>query len=186
MEIKGLAVAIFEPFIMERFGREGYAGWLEALGTESREILGQRIDQGRWYPLRIAYSHPTEFLCRLFYDGDPRGAWELGRYSADHAFNWFFRSIIKLTTVQNFIMRATNFLTHYYHPVTMELVSTGRGRLVYRITEFSECDQYVESRIAGWNQRTLEIHNCREVKVELTAAISRGDPYTELTLTWVE
>lgn len=186
MEVKGLAIAIFEPFITEKFGPEGYQRWLAALDHDSRDILGRKIDNGRWYPLRAAYSRPTEVLCRLFYDGDPRGAWELGRFSADHAFNWFFKSIIKLTTVQNFIMRATNFLTHYYHPVSMEVVSAEEGRLVYRITQFPESDPYVEHRIAGWNQRTLEIHNCRQVKVDLSAAISRGDPYTELSLTWAE
>ncbi len=186
MEIKGLAIAIFEPFLTERFGREGFQRWLQALEPESQAIFEKPIDNGLWYPLKAAYSRPTEILCRVFYDGDPRGAWDLGRYSADHAFNWFFKSIIKLTTVQNFIMRATNFLTHYYHPVAMEIVSIEKGRLVYRITQFPESNIYVEHRIAGWNQRTLEIHGCREVKVELSAAISRGDPYTELSITWIE
>lgn len=181
-----MAIAVFEPFITERFGKEGYRRWLEELDPESRKILGQPIDSGGWYPLKAAYSRPTEVLCRLFYDGDPRGAWELGRYSADHAFNWFFKSIIKLTTVQNFIIRGTSFLSTYYYPVSLKVISAEGRRLVYRITEFSEPDVYVENRIAGWNQRALEIHNCKEVAVALTKSLARGDPYTELDITWQE
>lgn len=186
MEIKGMAIAIFEPYITERFGHEGYRRWMEDLGPESRKILGQPIDNGRWYPLKAAYSGPTEIMCRLFYGGDTRGAWELGRYSADHAFNLFFKSIIKLTTVKNFIVRGTMFLSTYYHPVSLEVVSTEDRRLVYRITEFPESDQYVENRIAGWNQRTLEIHGCIDVRVLIAKSLAGGDPFTELDITWKE
>jgi len=186
VEAKGIAIITFAPFIKEKFGQNGYVEWLEALGPGSRAILSGQIDSGRWYPMDEACSHPTETLCRVFYGGDPKGAWDLGRYSADHAFNWFFRSVIKLTTVQNFVMRASSFLSSYYHPVSMEMPFASPGRILVHIIDFSESSRYIEHRIAGWTQRALEIHGCTEVRVLIAKSRASGDPYTEMDITWIE
>jgi len=182
MEVKGIALTVFRPFITEKFGETGYQQWLRTLEPESRAFFEAPVGGDSWYPALSAYIRPTDILCQLFYEGDPRGAWEVGRYSAECAFSQAFRSVVKLTTLRDFISRL--HLIAYYRPVTVRSVSTEMGRIVYRITEFTGISERVEHRIAGWNQRALEIHGCREVSVEIPSSLARGDPYTEFVITW--
>jgi hypothetical protein len=42
----------------------------------------------------------------------------------------------------------------------------------------------VEQRIAGWIQRALEIHGCRQPAVNITKSLTKGDPCTELDFSW--
>lgn len=55
---------------------------------------------------------------------------------------------------------------------------------VLRIAGFPEHSVLVESRIAGYMERTVEISGGRDVSMNVTASMSRGDPYAEFAIGW--
>jgi hypothetical protein len=186
MNVKGTALAVLPIFIESKFGKEGLNKWLESLNTEAVALYQEAntIKLNQWYPLKESYLEPTAALCELFYDNDPKGAWEVGRFSADYALKGVYKAFVKMTSVSFFIKRASLLMTTYYQPSTMELKSSTYSQAVLHMTEFPEAHHLIESRIGGWIQRSLEIHGCKEVAVETTKALADDDPHTEFILSW--
>ncbi len=48
MDVKGVAVIIFQPFLTEKYGQAGCGDWLAELTPESRQIFSQPIDPNAW------------------------------------------------------------------------------------------------------------------------------------------
>lgn len=186
MNVKGTALAVLPIFIESKFGQEGLNKWLESLNSEAAALYKNTntIKLNQWYPLKESYLEPTANMCELFYNNDPQGAWEAGRFSADYALKGVYKAFVKMTSVSFFIKRASLLMTTYYQPSKMELRSSTYSQAVLHMTEFPEAHHLIESRIGGWIQRSLEIHGCKEVTVEITRSLTNGDPYTEMLLKW--
>ncbi len=186
MNVKGTALAVLPIFIESKFGKEGIAKWLESLNSKAAELYkdANSVKINQWYPLKDSYLEPTAAMCELFYDNDHKGAWEVGRFSADYALKGVYKAFVKMTSVGFFIKRASLLMTTYYQPSAMELKSSTFNQAVLHMTKFPEAHSLIESRIGGWIQRSLEIHGCKEVTVEITRSLTNGDPYTEMILKW--
>ncbi len=184
MKVKGIAVAIVPDFVRSKFGPEGLAPWLAALPDESRRIFEGHLLVSRWYPMDEAYHRPTEVLCQRFYDGDPRGAWELGRYSADYVLKGVYKAFIKSPVVTVNIGHAGFMLPTYFQPATIEVASLEEQRGVLRITCFEGSTRYSEQRIGGWLERALELAGVKGARVEIAKSLAGGDQYTEYLLAW--
>jgi len=115
MNVKGTALAVLPIFIESKFGQEGLNKWLESLNSEAVALYqdSNTIKVNQWYPLKESYLEPTAALCELFYDNDPKGAWEVGRFSADYALKGVYKAFVKMTSVSFFIMRASLLMTTY-------------------------------------------------------------------------
>ena len=103
MCVRGTAVLALRGFIKERFPSR-YNEWLDSLSPESRRIHRNGIMACSNYLIYDSVTEPTEKICELFYDGDVRGAWEAGMFSAIYAlksyFKIFFRYLITLRPKQ--------------------------------------------------------------------------------------
>ena len=183
MEVKGTAVESIPLFVKEKFG-ERYEEWLNSLPPKSREIMTKPILAAIWYPLEEAFIIPTLKICELFYNGDLRGAWEAGRFSADFALRGIYKVFVKIGSPGFIIDRASAIFSNYYRPSKMEVVERGKNRAVLHITEFGKPHIVVEYRIAGWIERALEISGCKDLKITITKSLTRGDKYTEIVGEW--
>jgi len=186
MDVKGTGIIVLPGFIKQQFGEQGYRQWLEALTPQARQVYEGIIGINDWYPIRATYLEPTEVLCRLFYRDDHKGAWELGRYSAEYALKGVYRAFVKLTSVQFFIRRAGVVLPTYYRPSAIEIAFQGERKTVLRIVQFPEYSPLIEQRIGGWIERSFEIHNCQGIEVKIDKSMARGDSCTEFVVTWEE
>lgn len=184
MKVKGIAIAIMPEFVREKFGPEGLARWLEALPQEAQAIFKGHILVSKWYPAAEAYHLPTEAMCRELYGGDLKGAWELGRYSADYALTGVYKAFVKSPVVTVNVGHAGLMLPTYFQPATIEIVALEERRAVLRITRFEGSTHHIEQRIAGWMERALEIAGAGSARVEIARSLARQDPYTEYLLTW--
>jgi hypothetical protein len=186
MKVKGTALAVLTPFIENNFGKDGLKKWIDSLNSEASALFntanGVKVNQ--WYSLKECYLEPTAVMCELFYKNDPKGAWEIGRFSADYALKGVYKTFVKMTSVSYFIKRASLLITTYYQPSNMEVKSMSVGQAVIHLTEFPEPHRLIEARIAGWIQRALEIHSCKEVRVEINKSLAAGDALTEFLLFW--
>jgi hypothetical protein len=184
MQVKGTAIAVLPKFIEERFGAARLKQWLDGLPERTRAVFSDGVLISDWYPIKETYIDPTAALCELFYNGDSIGAHEIGRYSAEQALRGIYKAFVKLSSVRSFIQRANTVMTTYYKPSAMEVVSVEPNRLVLHMTIFPVPSEHAELRIAGWCQRGLEIHGCRDVTWAIPRSLTKKDPLTELVFTW--
>jgi hypothetical protein len=179
VQVKGTAIVVLQRFVRERFGQDAFKEWLGQLDPETQTVYGGEILASEWYPYKEVCLEPTALMCEMFYNRDSLGAWELGRFSADYGLHGVYKTFLKPDSVQNFIKRCSIILPTYYSPCRMDIVEIGEKRGVVRLVDFAEVNELLEVRIAGWIQRALELHGCQEVRVDITSALSRRQPYTE-------
>ena len=165
MYIKGTAVASIPTFVKKKFG-DRYDEWLNSLSPQSQKIM-KRYLVSKWYPVEYAIIEPTEHICRLFYNGDKRGAWEAGRFSAENALKGIYKFFVKLGSPGFIIKRATNIFSFYYKEARMKVIENEEHRTVVHIYELKPPSQILEARIAGWMERSLEISGCEYVNIQI-------------------
>ncbi|MCP4676238.1 MAG: hypothetical protein GY854_12160, partial [Deltaproteobacteria bacterium] len=77
LEMKGTAVKTQIEYVRVKFGDDGYRNWVEALSEDARAIVDETVLESRWYKGECAVVELRSKICDVFYDGSPRGAWEL-------------------------------------------------------------------------------------------------------------
>ncbi len=147
-------------------------------------MYGGHIMANNWYPFQPIMVEPTSKVCELFYGGNIRGAWVVGRYSADYGLSGIYKIFVKVGSPDFILKRASTILSGYYSPCKLSVTESGPGKAILQITEFPEPSMLVESRIGGWMQRALEIHGCKSPQVKVTRSMTRGEPVTEYDATW--
>jgi hypothetical protein len=183
LEVKGSAVKTTPLFIQKRFpGR--YAEWFGKLPEASRGIFSAPIMDNSWYPLREAFVEPTREMCALFFDKDLRGAWELGRFSADLGLRGLYRLFLRFGQTSYIIGRAGVLLGLYYRPAKVEVAEKARDRTVLHFVEFPDPSALVDHRIAGWIERALELSGAESMHVEVSKSKAMGAKFTVITACW--
>lgn len=184
MEVKGSAVVAIPIFIKDKFGEEGYQRWLAELSPPAREVYGSAVMVSSWYSVKEIFIEPSKKMCELFYQGDAKGAWEAGRFSAEHGLKGLYRIFVKLGSPEFIVSRASHILPMYYRPCEMKLVEHAKGRAVIHIPLFPEPHHLLEVRIAGWMERAIELSGGKEIGVKITKSLAKGDPYSEFLVSW--
>lgn len=184
MDAKGTLLISVQEFVLAYFGGDGYVRWLSALPTQTAEAYRSKIPPSQWFPLNQYLRLPLRSVCDTFFDGDPRGAWECGRYSADLASNRFLRLFVRMASTHLLLKRATDILEMYYKPCRSKLVDFGSGHATLHITEFEDINQDLEYRIAGWMERALEISSGGKAEVKISKSLAGGDKLTEFQTSW--
>jgi hypothetical protein len=183
LEAKGTAIRSTPVFVSQRFPAR-YREWLDAMSEPARQIVSNPILVNQWYPLRDAFVEPTRAMCDLFFDGRLAGAWEAGRFSADLALKGLLKLFVKVGTPSFLMSRTSVLFSLYYRPMEAHLEEGGSRRAVIQVTRFADPHAAVEHRMGGWMQRALEINGCKEVRLEVTRSLARGDALTEFVGTW--
>ncbi len=184
MLVKGAAVNILPKYVQKNFGKEALTQWLNSITPAAREVFDGSISAKDWFPLKEAFIEPTATLCQLFYNWDYKGAWELGRFSADQSLRGIFKLFVKFGSPEVLINRAGVAFSTYYDPSTIKVQLDDQGFPIMRIMEFADIDKLVEMRIGGWIERALEISGCKNVGIKITKSLTKGDSYTEYKISW--
>ena len=184
MQVKGSAISSMPAFIMEKHGQAGLTRWLDSLSPEGKKIYSGKVLANNWYTLKDAMVDPTAKACELFYHRDAKGAWEMGRFSADYGLNGFYKIFVKVGSPEFIIKRGSTIISGYYQPCKLEVVETGPKNVVLHLTQFPELTPLLEARICGWIQRALEINGCKNVMPKVPKSITRGSQFTEFNVTW--
>ncbi len=184
MKVKGSAIQTLPLFVKEKFGDGGHDRWLNALSAEARDIFNKKILPSSWYPLKEMFLEPTRAVCDLFYNGNHKGAWENGRYSAEKSLKGIYKVFIRIGSVHFLIKKASTILPTYYEPSHIDVVDIGDNSTVLHITKFEEADVIIDNRICGWVERAMEISGCKTTDIQITKSLAKGDPVTEIGVKW--
>jgi hypothetical protein len=182
MEVKGTAVLPLKEFVKTRFGTR-YEEWLQALSPESGKIMEWCLT-GQWYPIQPAFIDPTRKICDMFYGGDLKKAWEIGRFSADFALKGFFRIFVRLGSPHFLLSRGMHVFSEYYRPSEIRVAGEFPQKAVIRIVRFDDMHPLIENRIGGWIERAVEISGKKIRRVDIAQSMTKGAPFTEFVVEW--
>jgi hypothetical protein len=184
MEIKGTAVIAIRDFVKVKFP-DDFKKWYDSLPADSKAIFEGAIDSTRWYDVHHAVAKPTAAIARLFYNDDvKKGAWESGRYSAETALKGIYKVFVKVSSPSYLIARASRVFATYYRPCEMKTAKNEGNNLVLHIAGMENPEKLIEFRIGGWIEKALEISGSKDINVEITKSMARGDVITEFTISW--
>jgi hypothetical protein len=183
MEIKGSAVKTIQEYV-EKLHAHRYNEWIESLPEESKEIFTNPIDATSWYPIDTAAIVPTQLISTLIFDSTEKGAWELGRYSAEMALHGIYKVFVRVLNPAYLIQRASRILSTFYRPSKIEVIEQSSKSVILHITEFGAPHVIIENRIGGWIEKALEITRCKDIDIEIPKSMAKGDPMTEYMISW--
>jgi hypothetical protein len=153
--------------------------------VDSKNAFTSEIIATEWYPIDSHFITPTELICKMFYEGDLKGAWDGGRYNAENAINGIYKTFIRKGD-PNFFIGASGqlFLKFMYDPGESKVISNEKNRAVFRATVLPRKHPIIEMRVAGFIECALEHSAAQKISVLIPKSLSRGDEYTEWNMTW--
>jgi hypothetical protein len=183
MRVKGAGVMALDAFVKFKHP-DRYPEWIETLSPPAKEVFTHSILASDFYPMYEILIEPTGKVCDLFYGGDERGAWETGKFSASYALKGVYKIFFKLGSPKFIIDRASRVFNTYYSDGELRVAESSSGRCVLRVVKFPEPYRFIELNIGGWAEGTLELLGCKNVKVEITRSMSKGDAVSEFKAAW--
>jgi len=183
MKVKGSSIMAVPAYVEARHPNR-YQDWIDSLSPESNHIHTHLILATDLYPLYPAMVEPTEKVCELFFNGDCRGAWESGRFSADYALNGIYKFLYRIGSPQFIIERASRVFSSYYPEGELRVTESGENRVVLQIVKFPEPYRVLDFDMGGWIEGTLDLLKCTRPNVDITKSLAEGDPVTEFVATW--
>lgn len=184
MYVKGAALAAIPIFIRQKFGENGYIQWIGELKPGAQEVYREGIVEKKWYPLNETLNEPLQRMCDMFYNGSLHGAVESGKFSADQGLKGLLKLFVRIGSPSFIVSQAGNILPTYYNPCEMRTIKNSSKSATVQATKFPEMNELIEARIAGWIQRALEMHGCKNVNIEITKSLTSGAEYTEYLINW--
>lgn len=183
MEIKGTAVKSIPEYVKRNHTSE-YANWIRSLSPASQQIANG-ISSATWYSMKDAAVEPSTKVGELFFNNDiKKGAWELGRFSADIALHGVYKLYVKFSSPGHIIARASRIFSAYYRPSKMEVTEQKSNSVQLIMTQFDQPSDVIEYRIAGWMERALEISGCKGVQVKIPESLTTGGVKTIFECSW--
>jgi hypothetical protein len=184
-QVSGLALKILPMYVEEKMGRDGLEKWKNTLADDVKEVyFDPSYILDKWFDINRFYIEPTKSVCDLFYGGDEKAAWDLGRFSADYALNGVLKVFIRMGTTMFLVNRAANIISKYYNPMEVEVTENSKTSAVLAITDFSDYHLLLEYRLCGWIERALEISGCVDIHVGAIKAYTKESPSAEIKLQW--
>lgn len=184
MEIKGTAVSSIRDFVKTRFLNR-YDRWLESLPEESKEIFMGLIDASGWYPIQQGGIIPTRKIAEMFYNGNyMEASLDAGKHSAQKSLTGIYKVFVKAFAPSHIVQRATRIFGTYYRPCELIIKNKTDNSVTMQIDKMTVNNEVIEYRIAGWIHKALEISGAKNITVNISRSLARGDSVTEMDIRW--
>jgi len=184
MKIKGTLVSSTQSFVKSKFANK-YQEWVSSLSPASQNIYKGSIMASGWYEIEDGLLGPTRAIAKMFYAGDvDKTAWDMGRYSAEIGLTGIYKVFILIATPQFIMKRGGKILSSFYDP---SVLTTGEERpkgVDIVLKEFENSSVITESRIGGWMEMALEICGVKNISIEKTKSLAKGDDKTIYVVNW--
>lgn len=178
MFVKGTRIISIREYVRQVHA-DRYAEWLDSLSDDSREIFANDILYSNLYPYRLSILEPMERACKLFFDGNPSGALEMGRFSAEFAIKGVLKIFFQVASPQFVMTRVPAIFTSYFSEGRMIVAAKQPDGCVIHMLDFPEPHLLADLRIRGWIERGLEFCGCKDIEVKMSQSMGRGDALTE-------
>jgi hypothetical protein len=181
--ISGSVLKATHQFILDKKGKKGVEMLekrLEELGYPPKL---KEISSFKWYP--YAYSILSVLVVMELLDWDESKAFEMGY--AVPSYSTFAKLVMKYISVERMFEDAPKYWRKYFDfgEVKFTKIDKEKKLAVARLDNFRAPHLFEYELIRGSLTRHLEmVTKSKNVKLELTKCILKGDSYDEFKITW--
>ncbi len=185
--VSGLSLRIFPQFIKDRFGEKGYERWMNALDGDLKDVFSNPlIGLDEWYDFNEFFIKPMRLIANIFYNGNEKVAWDIGRFSADYSLKGVLKVFVRMGSTLFMMKRSSAIIAKYYEPMEMKTVEGRKGYALLLISNFPDYNNLLGYRICGWIERALEISGCSGITIDIVKPFKITEPTVEIKVEWRE
>ncbi len=182
MKVRGTVIVSIDKYVKDKYPAQ-YETWKSKLDTESKTQFEAPVGS-KWYPVEPSVIQPTLALCDMFHENIKEGSWESGRYSAEVALTGIYKVFVVISTPSFLMKRASRILSTFYDPSELKVTTHSDKSMSIDVYKLPINNEIIEFRIAGWMQKALEICGCKNVQIQISKALSKGEDLTRYNITW--
>jgi len=184
MLVKGTSANALHAFVKTNFP-DRFQEWIDALPEDSKKIYSGTIMAFEFYKIHDALVVPIQTVCALFYDNDlNKGLRDIGRHSSQFALKGVYKIFFRFGSPQFIIDRASRVFSNYYPEGKMRVAESSSNGVILQVVQFPEPYELIELNIKYWLEGVLDLLNRKERTIEITKAMTKGDPVTEYAVNW--
>ena len=181
-EIKGTVLLDTLAAVRARGGETELARILPQLSESTRTIFTNPVQASSWYPLD-AFAEFLEADIRETAGGDREVLVKRSEKVIEKQLHGIYRIFVVLGSPGFVITRISAVHATYFKGIQIIPEMDSQSATI-KYTGFGKQHEIMEFPIIGFFRKALEISGAKQVKIAFTIPISRGEAYSELTITW--
>ena len=181
LKVRGGAFLVTRIFLIEKLGENVYQEKLKEFSEEISKFLEGEIIETLFYPYEILKKLHREIFEKIF-KGDIRKFREIGKYSIKREFESG-----SFNDIKTYIYQVGSLVYNYFYSFgkfEIESADLENKKIIVHVTDMPEIDFFCEERIAGALAAAAEIIGFKNVNVDITKRISKGDNLLEYVITY--
>lgn len=182
MQVRGSVIKSIDSFVADVHSSK-YEEWKSSL-SEASGLLLSSVSTSNWYPVEPGVIVPTEVLCDMFYSDKKQGAWESGRYSAKMGLTGIYKVFVLISSPSFLLKRAARVIATFYEPTDLRVADSTDTSMTIQFTKLPIKNELIEYRIAGWMEMALEICGCKNLQVNISQSMAKGNSIFETKINW--
>lgn len=181
-EIKGTVLLDTLAAIRARAGEAELAKIRSLLSEPSRKVFESAIQASSWYPLDV-FAEFLEVDLRETANGDREVLIKRSEKVIETQLRGIYRIFVALGSPRFVITRISAVHATYFRGIQI-VPEMDKQSATIKYIGFGKQHGIMECGIIGFFRKALEISGAKQVKLEFSVPISRGEAYSELTITW--
>jgi hypothetical protein len=181
-EIKGTVLLDTLKAIKARGGEAAMARILASLDEASRKVFDSPIQASSWYPLD-AFTEFLEADIRETANGDREVLIRRSEKVIESQLRGIYKIFVAFGSPRFVITRISAVHATYFKGIQI-IPEIDSQSATIRYAGFGKQHEIMECPVIGFFRKALEISGASRVKMEFTIPISKGEAYSELTITW--
>ena len=108
----------------------------------------------------------------------------MGIFSAEFALTGIYKIFVKMGSPSFIIKKASVIFPSYYKPSAMQTVELKKNSAKVQIIDFQGMNEYIEPGIHGWIHTAMLMTGVKDLSVQITKSLIKGDDITEFDIKW--
>jgi hypothetical protein len=181
-EIKGTVLLDTLKAIKARGGDAEFARIRTLLSEASRKVFESSIQASSWYPLD-AFTEFLEVDIRETANGDREVLIKRSEKVIESQLRGIYKIFVAFGSPRFVITRISAVHATYFKGIQIIPEMDSQSATI-KYAGFGKQHEIMECPVIGFFRKALEISGAKQVRMEFTIPISKGEAYAELTITW--
>lgn len=184
MKIKGAGLKSHKAFVKQVFGEEGLDRALRALSEADRAVIGSNVILASDWLDFEPYIRFFRAVATELNQGDESIWFRMGEAAAERDLGGIYRIFVKLGSPRYIIKQTAAVFKQYYSDgeASSEVLDSNKVRLTIR--GFETHHYPIETVIAGWGKKALELSGGKAPQVRVVRSLKSGGGVAEFEATW--
>ena len=183
-KIKGSFFTALKAFIQDRFSQDGWSRFVEAM-PEKERIQFEMPVSGKWYDLELAHAS-LRALVEVLGDGSEELAADFGRFDAERDLTGVQRFFLRMANPAYTIEKAGEYWNRFCDFGEWKIERRGKSEAAATLSGVPLVEKLYCRQLGVYLVRMFELVGAKDIQVEHTSCLARGDQVCTWVGSWKE